>query len=77
MPYASIDELPPSLKSNLPKDAKEVYLTVYNNTWGQHANATDRRIGATPEDIAHRTAWGAVRDKFRKQGDEWVRKYGY
>lgn len=76
MPYNSIDELPKPLKVNLPKDAKEIYVSVYNMTWGQHAHVLDRRIGASPEDVAHRMAWEAVRDKFRKQGNEWVRKYG-
>ena len=70
----SIEELPAALKNNLPKDAMEVYVAAYNQVCGH--SARDQRSGVSIEDIAHRKAWGAVRDKYRKQGREWVRIYG-
>jgi cation transport regulator len=76
MPYNHIEELPTAMKKNLPKDAMEVYLAAYNQAWSRSAHARDQRIGATVEDIAHREAWGVVREKYRKKGQEWIRIYG-
>jgi len=75
MPYNDIDELPTALRKNLPKDAMELYLAAYNQAWIRSGGVTNQRIGATAEEIAHREAWGAVRDKYRKQGQGWVRIY--
>lgn len=76
MRYHDIAELPSALKNNLPKDAKEIYLAVYNNAWNRSSEARDHRIGASPDDIAHREAWSAVKEKYRKQGPDWIRIYG-
>ena len=76
MPYNHIEELPAAMKKNLPKDAMEVYLAAYNQAWSRSAQAHDQRSGATVDDIAHREAWSAVRDKYRKRGQEWLRIYG-
>jgi cation transport regulator len=74
MSYNHIEELPAALKNNLPKDAMEVYVAAYNQACSHSAQARNQRVSV--EDIAHRKAWGAVRDKYRKQGCEWVRIYG-
>ena len=76
MSYNHIEELPAALKNNLPKDAMEVYVAAYNQAWTHSTPAQDRRSGISIEDIAHRKAWGAVRDKYRKLGQEWVRIFG-
>lgn len=76
MLYNRIEELPTALRKNLPQDAMEVYLTAYNHAWVQSTYAKDHRSGLSVEEIAHRKAWGAVRDKYRKLGQEWVRIYG-
>ena len=75
MRYNHIEELPAAMKKNLPKDAMEVYLAAYNQAWSS-AHTRDHRIGTTVEDIAHREAWGVVREKYRKKGQEWIRVYG-
>ena len=76
MRYNHIEELPSAMKKNLPTGAMEVYLTAYNQAWNTSIRAKDHRTGTTLEEIAHRKAWEAVRDKYRKQGHEWVRIYG-
>ena len=76
MSYNHIEELPAALKNNLPKDAMEVYVAAYNQACSHSAQARDQRSGVSVEDMAHRKVWGAVRDKYRKQGQEWVRIYG-
>jgi cation transport regulator len=72
MPYSHIEELPNAMKKNLPTGAMEVYLSAYLQAWNTSARAKDSLL----EQIAHRKAWEAVKDKFRKQGHEWVRIYG-
>jgi cation transport regulator len=76
MPYNNIGELPAAMKKDLPKDAMEVYLAAYNQACSRSIQARAQRMRGTVEDIAHREAWGAVRDKYRKQGQEWIRVYG-
>ena len=33
MPYKNRDELPESVKSNLPKHAQEIYQEAFNSAW--------------------------------------------
>jgi cation transport regulator len=75
MPYDNIEQLPSALRKNLPTGAKQIYLAVYNNAWNRSTDK-DHHVGSSVEERAHREAWTAVRDKYRKQGNEWVRIYG-
>ena len=68
MPYASIDELPPSVRHHLPRHAQEIYRAAFNNAWQRYANADPARR----EQITHRIAWAAVKRSYRKIGDDWV-----
>jgi len=52
MPYDSVSDLPASVRDNLPKHAREVYLAAYNNAWEEYKNAEDRK-GALPERRLH------------------------
>jgi cation transport regulator len=74
MPYNKVSELPDSVKDNLPKHAQEIYLSAYNNAWDEYASPQDRRGDASREETAHRVAWAAVKQKYKKQDDKWVRK---
>lgn len=38
MPYSTIFELPPSVRSNLPEHAQEIYKEAFNNAWVQYAD---------------------------------------
>jgi cation transport regulator len=66
MPYASIADLPQSLREHLPMHAQEIYRSAFNNAWSEY------RAAAEPEQIAHRVAWAAVKRKYRKQDGDWV-----
>jgi cation transport regulator len=68
MPYAGIDDLPPSVRSHLPLHAQEIYRSAFNNAWTQYA----ARGPWQRERIAHRVAWAAVKHKYEKAGDQWV-----
>lgn len=36
MPYASIEELPPSVANYLPTHAQELYRAALNNAWNEY-----------------------------------------
>lgn len=69
MPYVSIDDLPPSVQARLPLHAQEIYQSAFNSAWTQYE---DRGPGER-ERIAHRVAWAAVKHKYQKSGDRWIR----
>jgi len=57
MPYATLKELPESVREHLPKHAQEIYQAAYNNAWDEYGHDEAR---------AHRVAWGAVERKYEK-----------
>jgi cation transport regulator len=76
MPYQSIDELPDSVRSHLPKHAQEIYMEAFNNAWEQYADPEKRRGIESREETAHRVAWAAVKQKYEKdeKSGEWKAK---
>jgi cation transport regulator len=61
--YEELDDLPDSVKRNLPKHAREIYRAAYNSAEEQYGE----------EDRAHRVAWSAVEQKYEKnENGEWV-----
>lgn len=68
MPYTSISELPESVRAHLPTNAQKIYQEAFNNAWHEYASRDDR------EATAHKVAWSAVKQVYRKQGDQWVEK---
>jgi len=74
MPYKKISELPDPVKTNLPKDAQKIYKEAYNNAWEEYKNPKDRKNESSREEVSHRVAWSAVKQKYTKSGDDWVEK---
>ena len=75
MPYSRIDELPDSVRDNLPKHAQEIYKEAYNSAWDQYEDPEDRRGDASREETAHRVAWSAVKQTYEKNDDgKWTKK---
>ncbi len=70
MPYASIEELPPAVRSHLPGHAQEIFRAAFNSALQQYGD----REPAEREDVAHRVAWAAVKHGYRKVGDFWEAK---
>ncbi|MES2195705.1 MAG: ChaB family protein [Pseudomonadota bacterium] len=68
MPYASIDDLSPPVRSHLPLHAQEIYRAAFNHAWTEY----ESRGSEQREQIAHRVAWAAVKRKYRKSGDRWI-----
>lgn len=68
MPYASIDDLPPPIRTHLPPHAREIYLAAFNNAWTEYAS----RDPVERERTAHRVAWAAVKHRYQKVGERWI-----
>lgn len=69
MPYERITELPNSVRNNLPKHAQEIYKSAFNSAWDQYSDHNNR------EETAHKVAWSAVKEKYAKRDDRWVKKH--
>ena len=76
MPYNSLDELPDSVRDNLPNHAQEIYMKAFNNAWDEYADAEDRRGDASREETSHKVAWAAVKNVYKKdeESGEWKKK---
>jgi cation transport regulator len=75
MPYSTVDDLPASVRDNLPKHALEIYKEAYNSAWDQYDDPEDRRGDAGREETAHRVAWSAVKQSYKKSADgKWERQ---
>jgi len=66
MPYATIEDLPAAIRQHVPEHGQEIYRSAFNRAWQSYAAHADR------EAIAHRVAWGAVKHRYRKAGDDWM-----
>ncbi|WP_375157765.1 ChaB family protein [Bradyrhizobium sp. RDT46] len=69
MPYRSNSELPSGVRHHLPPHALDIYREAFNHSFASHAG--DLR----QEEIAHRTAWAAVKRSYVKRGDQWLPKW--
>jgi cation transport regulator len=68
MPYRTNAALPPAVQKHLPPAARSIYREAFNHAWKSYAKNPRR------EEIAHRTAWTAVKKVYRKAGEVWVPK---
>ena len=68
MPYSSVQELPKGVKENLPQHAQEIYKEAYNNALDEYEDRDE------PEQVAHRVAWAAVKQKYEKHNGNWRKK---
>jgi cation transport regulator len=76
MPYGELDELPKSVRDNLPKHAQEIYMKAFNNAWDEYADPEERRGDASREETAHKVAWAAVKKVYEKdeESGRWKEK---
>ena len=57
MPYDSVNDLPDSVKDNIPKHAQEIYRAAFNSAWDEYGHEEIR---------AHKVAWAAVKKEYEK-----------
>lgn len=74
MPYDRKSELPESVQKNLPKHAQDIYKEAYNSAWDEYKDPDYRRGNDSREEVAHKVAWAAVKKKYTKKDDKWVKK---
>ena len=75
MPYDSLTDLPDSVKNSLPKHAQEIYKEAYNSAWDQYKKPSDRKGDGSREETAHKVAWAAVKNSYKKnEKGDWVKK---
>lgn len=74
MPYQSANELPDSVKDNLPVHAQEIYKEAYNSAWDQYKDPNDRRGDSSREEVSHQVAWSAVKQAYEKKDGQWIKK---
>ena len=72
MPYRSNEELPPSIRSHLPRGAQDTFREAFNQAWITYCSKDPDRL----EEIAHRVAWAAVKRRYRKVDSEWLLESG-
>jgi cation transport regulator len=67
MPYQRINDLPDSVRDNLPEHAQEIYKEAFNSAWDEYGHDEER---------AHRVAWGAVKKTYEKDDKtgKWKKK---
>src|SRR5919197_6670837 len=61
---------------SLPEHAQHIYKRVHASAIDQYQNPEKRRGGKrqSPEEVAHKAAWAAVKREYKKKGNEWVKK---
>jgi cation transport regulator len=74
MPYDRDTDLPDPVRDNLPGHAQTIYREAFNSAFEEYKNAEDRRGDASREETAHKVAWSAVKQRYRKEGERWVAK---
>jgi cation transport regulator len=60
---------------SLPHHAQEIYK-AHASALQQYKDSSKRRGGKrqSAEEVAHKTAWAAVKKKYRKEGNDWFEK---
>jgi cation transport regulator len=61
---------------SLPEHAQHIYKKTRASALEQYQNPEKRRGGKrqSPEEVAHKAAWAAVKKQYKKKGNEWVEK---
>jgi cation transport regulator len=74
MPYRTTRELPDSVKDNLPSHAQDIYREAFDSAWDEYQDPDKRRGNESREEVAHKVAWAAVKQKYEKVGNQWRSK---
>ncbi len=76
MPYNKNSDLPQDLKDLLPKHAEDIYKEAFNSAYAQYKDKKSRKGDRSREETAHAVAWGAVKQKYKKdtKTGKWILK---
>lgn len=74
MPFNDSSDLPDSVKHVLPVHAQHIYKEAFNSAYDEYKSKKDRQGDDTREEVAHKVAWAAVKNKYQKGDDgKWHR----
>src|ERR687887_339542 len=61
---------------SLPEHVQHIYKKAHASAIDQYQNSEKRRGGKrqSPEEVAHKAAWAAVKKQYKKKGNEWIKK---
>jgi cation transport regulator len=61
---------------SLPEHAQHIFKKAHANAVKQYQDPEKRRgvKSQSAEEVAHKAAWAAVKQKYKKKGDEWASK---
>jgi cation transport regulator len=62
--YESIEDIPDSLRSTLPREAQEVYLRAYQESWDTYEEHQGGELGRAA--VAHRDGWNVMSKQYAK-----------
>lgn len=75
MPYQHTSDLPESVTNVLPAHAQDIYKEAFNSAYDEYKDPADRQGDASREEVAHKVAWAAVKQKYEKSEDgKWREK---
>lgn len=74
MRYEKVEDLPESLRNDLPDEAQEIYIEAYQKSWDSFKEEMGGDLGQ--EAVAHRDAMHAVKQEFVEDKEKglWYRK---
>jgi len=60
----------------LPSHAQEIFKEAHSSALDQYKDPDKRRGGKkeSKEEVSHKVAWSAVKKKYKKDNDTWVKK---
>lgn len=74
MPYQSNTNLPASVRDHLPEHAQDIYRSAFNSAFNEYKDPDKRRSDDSREEVAHKVAWAAVKEKYEKGSNgDWKR----
>jgi cation transport regulator len=65
MPYRTNADLPPPIQRHLPSEAQDIYREAFNRAFAAQFGDPHQ------EEVAHRTAWVAVKRTYVKVSESW------
>jgi cation transport regulator len=76
MPYKNTSDLPDNVQNVLPEHGQKIYLEAYNHALEEYQDPQKRRTQEDLETIAHKVAWNAVKQKYKKDetSGQWQKK---
>lgn len=70
MPYKTNQDLPKAVQAHLPSHAQSIYREAFNHAHEEYQDPEKKRDKhVSLEEISHKVAWSAVKNKYKKGAD--------